>query len=142
MNRRLDEVDERSIAPPAQPGIDESTRRYPEKPAHPQAPPDRSARKSSTQNRLLHRRRRPQEVANRVQPRHEREKYKSTTRREANYCQVFVEHMAKDALTWFSNLPAESIDNFDDLTNAFPKALLHAHDPNHSEHVHHNANPR
>ncbi|CAA7031270.1 unnamed protein product [Microthlaspi erraticum] len=41
--------------------------------------------------------------------------------REANYCQVFVEHMAKDALTWFSNLPAESIDNFDDLTNAFLK---------------------
>ncbi|CAA7018925.1 unnamed protein product [Microthlaspi erraticum] len=29
--------------------------------------------------------------------------------------------MAKDALTWFSNLPAESIDNFDDLTNAFLK---------------------
>ncbi|CAA7030374.1 unnamed protein product [Microthlaspi erraticum] len=52
-------------------GIDESTRRHPKKPAHPQAPPDRTARKSSTQNRLLHRRRRPQEVANRVQPRHE-----------------------------------------------------------------------
>ncbi|CAA7040714.1 unnamed protein product [Microthlaspi erraticum] len=29
--------------------------------------------------------------------------------------------MAKDALTWFSNLPAESIDNFDGLTNAFLK---------------------
>ncbi|CAA7059314.1 unnamed protein product [Microthlaspi erraticum] len=50
-----------------------------------------------------------------------REKYKSYDEREANYCQVFVEHMAKDALTWFSNLPAESIDNFDDLTNAFLK---------------------
>ncbi|CAA7040711.1 unnamed protein product [Microthlaspi erraticum] len=50
-----------------------------------------------------------------------REKYKSYDEREANYCQVFVEHMAKDALTWFSNLPTESIDNFDDLTNAFLK---------------------
>ncbi|CAA7057473.1 unnamed protein product [Microthlaspi erraticum] len=29
--------------------------------------------------------------------------------------------MTKDALVWFSNLPAESIDNFDDLTNAFLK---------------------
>ncbi|CAA7021041.1 unnamed protein product [Microthlaspi erraticum] len=29
--------------------------------------------------------------------------------------------MTKDALVWFSNLPAESIDNFDDLTNAFMK---------------------
>ncbi|CAA7031071.1 unnamed protein product, partial [Microthlaspi erraticum] len=29
-----------------------------------------------------------------------REKYKSYDEREANYCQVFVEHMAKDALTW------------------------------------------
>ncbi|CAA7041286.1 unnamed protein product [Microthlaspi erraticum] len=50
-----------------------------------------------------------------------REKYKSYDEKEANYCQVFVEHMAKDALTWFSNLPAESIDNLDDLTSAFLK---------------------
>ncbi|CAA7020222.1 unnamed protein product [Microthlaspi erraticum] len=49
------------------------------------------------------------------------EKYKSYDEKEANYCQVFVDHMAKYALTWFSNLLAESIDNFDDLTNAFLK---------------------
>ncbi|CAA7021710.1 unnamed protein product [Microthlaspi erraticum] len=50
-----------------------------------------------------------------------RERYNSYDEKEANYCQVFVEHMTKDALVWFSNLPAESIDNFDDLTNAFLK---------------------
>ncbi|CAA7035358.1 unnamed protein product [Microthlaspi erraticum] len=50
-----------------------------------------------------------------------REKYDSLDERDANYCQVFVEHMTNEALVWFSNLPAETIDNFDDLTNAFLK---------------------
>ncbi|CAA7055037.1 unnamed protein product [Microthlaspi erraticum] len=50
-----------------------------------------------------------------------REKYKFYDEKEAIYSQLLVEHMAKDALTWFSNLPAESIDNFDDLTSAFLK---------------------
>ncbi|CAA7027811.1 unnamed protein product [Microthlaspi erraticum] len=50
-----------------------------------------------------------------------REKYDSLDERDANYCQVFVEHMTKEALVWFSNLSVETIDNFDDLTNAFLK---------------------
>ncbi|CAA7038844.1 unnamed protein product [Microthlaspi erraticum] len=121
MNRRLDEVDSKvhratSSAPELTKALADTRR----------SPLTRRLRqieheKSSTQNRLLHRRRRPQEVANRVQPRHEEGEIQILRRKEANYCQVFVEHMAKDALTWFSNLPAESIDNFDDLTNAFLK---------------------
>ncbi|CAA7021903.1 unnamed protein product [Microthlaspi erraticum] len=50
-----------------------------------------------------------------------REKYNSLDEKEANYFQVFIEHMTKEAVVWFSNLSAESIDNFDDLTNAFLK---------------------
>ncbi|CAA7018706.1 unnamed protein product [Microthlaspi erraticum] len=53
-----------------------------------------------------------------------KEKYNSLDEKEANYCQVFIEHLTKEALVWFSNLPAESIDNFDDLTNAFLKHVL------------------
>ncbi|CAA7035359.1 unnamed protein product [Microthlaspi erraticum] len=50
-----------------------------------------------------------------------RQKYASPEEQDANYCQVFIEHMNKDATSWFSNLPAETIDNFDDLSTAFMK---------------------
>ncbi|CAA7045243.1 unnamed protein product [Microthlaspi erraticum] len=101
-------------------GIDESTRRHPKKPAHPQAPPDRTARKRLKIDSYTGEED-PKKWLTAFNLAMRREKYKSYDEREANYCQVFVEHMAKDALTWFSNLPAESIDNFDDLTNAFLK---------------------
>ncbi|CAA7019795.1 unnamed protein product [Microthlaspi erraticum] len=50
-----------------------------------------------------------------------RQKYASHEEQDANYCQVFIEHMNKDATSWFSNLPAETIDSFDDLSTAFMK---------------------
>ncbi|CAA7027584.1 unnamed protein product [Microthlaspi erraticum] len=50
-----------------------------------------------------------------------REKYNFLEEREGNYYQVFIEHMTKEALVWFLNLFAESINNFDELTNAFLK---------------------
>lgn len=37
------------------------------------------------------------------------------------YCQLFVEHLAGAALTWFSQLDANSIDNFHQLYAAFWK---------------------
>ncbi|CAA7057470.1 unnamed protein product [Microthlaspi erraticum] len=50
-----------------------------------------------------------------------RQKYASPEEQDANYCQVFIEYMNKDATSWFSNLPAETIDSFDDLSTAFMK---------------------
>uniref|UniRef100_A0A1J3J8R3 Retrotransposon gag domain-containing protein n=1 Tax=Noccaea caerulescens TaxID=107243 RepID=A0A1J3J8R3_NOCCA len=50
-----------------------------------------------------------------------RKKYASLEEQEANYCQVFIEHMNRDAGSWFSNLHAGSIDSFDDLSTTFLK---------------------
>ncbi|CAA7016971.1 unnamed protein product [Microthlaspi erraticum] len=50
-----------------------------------------------------------------------RQKYAYPEEQDAIYCQVFIEHMNKDATSWFLNLLAETIDSFNDLRMAFMK---------------------
>ncbi|CAA7042823.1 unnamed protein product [Microthlaspi erraticum] len=51
-----------------------------------------------------------------------RQKYASPEEQNAHFCQALAEHLRGNALTWFGNLRADSIDSFDDLAAAFPKA--------------------
>ncbi|CAA7046657.1 unnamed protein product [Microthlaspi erraticum] len=53
-----------------------------------------------------------------------RQKYTSPEEQSAHFCQALAEHLRGDALTWFSNLCADSIDSFDDLAAAFLKQHL------------------
>ncbi|CAA7031268.1 unnamed protein product [Microthlaspi erraticum] len=53
-----------------------------------------------------------------------RQKYTSPEEQSAHFCQALAEHLRGDALTWFSNLRADSIDSFDDLAAAFLKQHL------------------
>ncbi|CAA7020219.1 unnamed protein product [Microthlaspi erraticum] len=53
-----------------------------------------------------------------------RQKYTSPQEQSAHFYQALAEHLRGDAVTRFSNLRADSIDNFDDLAAAFLKQHL------------------
>ncbi|CAA7028405.1 unnamed protein product [Microthlaspi erraticum] len=92
----------------------------------PDKPPIRGTTEEArfTTPKLLRRPRRSQAVDHILHDGHEKTEYTSPEEQSAHFCQALAEHLRGDALTWFSNLCADSIDSFDDLAAAFLKQHL------------------